>query len=387
MRKYSILLVGLFALATLRAAEPLPPPPRPGQPEPISAGEFSAAINRGVKFLLKSQNKDGSWGSAEHTKALNIMASPPGSHNAFRVATSALALSALIEIGGTSDEVTKSIERGEAYMMEDLPKLRRATPSELYNVWGHGYGIECLVRMYNRLPNDTARREKIKKLLEEQYELLDRFASVDGGWGYYDFDIGAKQPAASSTSFVNAAILVALASAKPIAPPPMKVANKAIEATKRQRLPDGSFLYGEYLKWAPTHGINKPGGSLGRSQACNLALRLWGDEKITDQVMIDWLDRLITRNGWLDIGRKRPVPHESHYAVAGYFYYFGHYYAAGCIHQLPKEKQAFYQDHLAKIIMSKQEEDGCWWDYPLYNYHQPYGTGFALLTLAGCKKN
>jgi hypothetical protein len=386
MRKFAILFLALIGLVSLRAAEPLPPPPRPGPPEPVSAGEFSAAIKRGVTFLLKSQNQDGSWGTPEKTKALNIMASPPGSHNAFRLATTALAVSALIEIGGNSDEVRKSIERGEEHLMENLPKLRRATPEELYNVWGHGYGIEALARMYNRLPNDAARRDKIKKLLEEQYELLDRFASVDGGWGYYDFEVGAKRPGSSSTSFVNGAILVALAAAKPIAPPPEKSTKRAIEATLRQRLPDGSFLYGEYLKWAPTHGINKPGGSLGRSQACNLALRLWGDEKITDQVIIDWLDRLITRNGWLDMGRKRPVPHESHYAVAGYFYYFGHYYAAGCIQQLPKEKRAFYQDHLAKIVMKHQEEDGSWWDYPLYNYHQPYGTGFALLTLAACKK-
>jgi hypothetical protein len=370
----------------MRAAEPLPPPPRPGPAPALSPGEYRGSIDRGVAFLLKSQNSDGSWGTAEKTKALNIMASPPGSHNAFRTATTSLALSGLIEVGGDSEEVKKSIERGEAWIMENLPKLRRATPEEIYNVWGHGYGIEALVRMYHRSPNDTERQAKIKVALEEQYELLNRYASVDGGWGYYDFDIGAKQPAASSTSFVNAAILVALAKAKPIAVPPEKFTQRALDATNRQRLPDGSFLYGEYLKWVPQHGINKPGGSLGRTQACNLALRMWGDKKITDQVVIDWLDRLITRNGWLDMGRKRPVPHESHFAVAGYFYYFGHYYAAGCIELLPPEKRGFYKDHLAKIIISKQEEDGCWWDYPLYNYHQPYGTGFALLTLAGCKK-
>jgi len=386
IRRMMVLAIGMGVVASMRAGEPLPPPPRPGPPDNISPGEFSGSVQRGVKFLLQSQNKDGSWGTAEHTKALNIMASPPGSHHAFRAATSALALSAMIEIGGSSDEVKQSVERGEAWMMEFLPKLRRASPEEIYNVWGHGYGIEALVRMYNRLPNDTARREKIKGLIVEQYELLNRYASVDGGWGYYDFEIGAKQPAASSTSFVNAAILVALAKARPIAEPPEKQTKKAIAATQRQRLPDGSFLYGEYLKWVPQHGINKPGGSLGRSQACNLALRLWGDEKITDEVIIDWLDRLITRNGWLDMGRKRPVPHESHFAVAGYFYYFGHYYAAGCIQQLPLEKRAFYQDHLAKIMMSKQEQDGSWWDYPLYNYGQPYGTGFALLTMAGCRK-
>ena len=72
-------------------------------------------------------------------------------------------------------------------------------------------------------------------------------------------------------------------------------------------------------------GINLPGGSLGRSQACNIALRMWGDKKITDKVMDTWLDRLWARNGWLSIGRKRPIPHESWFRVAGYFYYYGHF--------------------------------------------------------------
>jgi hypothetical protein len=131
---------------------------------------------------------------------------------------------------------------------------------------------------------------------------------------------------------------------------------------------------------------NRPGGSLGRSQACNVALRLWGDGKVTDAIIIEWLDRLIVRNGWLDMGRKRPIPHESHFMVAGYFYYYGHYYAALCIDQLPTASRPFYQDHLARILLGHQERDGSWWDYPLYNYHQQYGTAFVLLSLEHCRK-
>jgi hypothetical protein len=35
---------------------------------------------------------------------------------------------------------------------------------------------------------------------------------------------------------------------------------------------------------------------------------------------------------------------------------------------------------------SNQEKDGSWWDFPLYDYHQQYGTAFALLSLARCRK-
>ena len=133
-------------------------------------------------------------------------------------------------------------------------------------------------------------------------------------------------------------------------------------------------------------GINRPGGSLGRSQACNLALRLWGDERITDEVLKTWLNRLFARNGWLSIGRKRPIPHESWFQVAGYFYYFGHYYAALCIEQLKPEEQHDFRSHLATVLLQLQEKDGSWWDYPLYNYHQQYGTAYVLMSLKRCQE-
>jgi len=33
-----------------------------------------------------------------------------------------------------------------------------------------------------------------------------------------------------------------------------------------------------------------------------------------------------------------------------------------------------------------QEQDGSWWDYPLYSYHKPYGTAFALMALTRCRQ-
>ena len=112
---------------------------------------------------------------------------------------------------------------------------------------------------------------------------------------------------------------------------------------------------------------------------------MWGDEKITDNVIKNWLYRLYVRNGWLDIGRKRPIPHESWMQVAGYFYYYGHYYAALCLDELPPQpSEVPIKPLLAKLMLDRQEKDGSWWDYPLYDYHQPYGTAFALMTLQRC---
>lgn len=361
-------------------------PPRVEAIDPPTQEALQAAIDRGVAFLVADQNADGSWGSATDTKDLNIYAPIPGAHHAFRTGTTALCISALIDVEADTPEAKETLARAEAWLIDQLPRLRRATPDALYNVWGHAYSLQALVKMHAK-EEQTERKEKIAALIAEQFDKLDRYESVDGGWGYYDFRVGSQKPATDSTSFVNAAVLVAYADARDAGfEPPARTVERAVKATQRQRKPDFSYLYGEYLKDSPLAPINCPPGSLGRSQACNVALLKWGDEKVTDEVLDTWLHRLFARNYWLSIGRKRPIPHESYAQVAGYFYYFGHYYGALCIEELPEEKRDFFRAHMAKTLMDLQEKDGSWWDYPLYAYHRPYGTGFALQALAPSRK-
>lgn len=389
------LLVAMAAL--LAAASPEDPPARPaearprtapdlrpGDPEPVPPEALEASIRKGVAYLVEHQNKDGSWGSPRLT-GVEIMAGI-GSHHAFGVAVSALAVSALIEVDDGSEAVRRAIDRGEEHLLRELPRVRRDDSMLIYNIWTHAYGIQALCRMHRRAASE-GRREAIRDQIRGQFDRLVRYESAQGGWGYYDFHAGTQRPDSDSTSFMNAAVLVALHEARALGvEPPAKVVARAIEATKLQRKPDFSYLYGTYLRQRPVMDINRPGGSLGRSQSCNLALRLWGDDKVTDAVIREWLDRLIVRNGWLDMGRKKPIPHESFFMVAGYFYYFGHYYAALEIELLPAADRAFYRDHLARILMGVQEPDGSWWDYPLYDYHRPYGTSFALMSLHRCRK-
>ena len=306
------------------------------RPEPVPTPDpaaIDAAIKKGIDFLVADQNKNGSWGTPELKGGVKLYAPVPGAHHAFQSAVTAMCVSALIETAGDRADAKKAIERGEIWLTENLPKVRRANADALYNIWSHIYGIQAFVRMHQRLP-DPERRKKLEALIREQINFLVRYESVDKGWGYYDFRIGSQRPATDSTSFMTAAALVAFREAADIGIQlPDKLVEGAVDSIQRQRKPDCSYLYGEYLKYVPQHEINLPGGSLGRSQACNLALRLWKDDTITDKVMTTWLDRLFARNGWLDMGRKKPIPHESFFSVAGYFFYFGHYYAGLAIAQ------------------------------------------------------
>jgi hypothetical protein len=396
----ALVLAGIAAGAWLLPHSAADPPPKaadkedekkpnlhPGPPEPLPSAKLEASIHRGIAFLLKDQNEDGSWGSATRTKGLNLYAPVPGAHHAFRAAVTALCVMALIEVDDGTEAVRKAIERGEAFLMDFLPRVRRAEPAAIYNVWAHGYGVQVLAAMHGRLPKDKERQRKIEKLIREQYDFLTRYESAEGGWGYYDFGAGTQRPNSDSASFVGGAVLIAFDQARKIGvPPPEKLTRRAIDNLQAQRKPDFSYLYGLYLRNRPMMEIQRPSGSLGRSQCCNLALRLWGEKAVTDLVLKEWLDRLITRQGWLDMGRKKPIPHESFAMVAGYFYYFGHYYASMCIEQLPAADRPFYQDHLGHILLDRQEADGSWWDYPMFNYHQQWGTAMALMSLKRCRK-
>jgi hypothetical protein len=374
-------------ISRLATQGPKPKPITPPKPEAIKS-----AIDRGIKFLLTDQHPNGSWGGPENSKSFNIYAPPPGAHDAFRTAVTSLALMALCEAEPKLSEkdrapVTKAIDRGAEWLDGHISKLRRATGDALYNVWGHSYSIQAFVALHHRAKGNPALQQKYKELAQSQADMLARYSFVGGGWAYYDFLTQSETPGDSAFSFTTATAFIALKQGESIGVTfPARLTKKAIASILRQQNPDFSYDYGEYLRMKPMHPINRPGGSLGRSQACNLALRLYGDKRITDDVLKTWLDRLYARNGWLSMARKKPIPHESFFYVAGYFYYYGHWHAALCIDQLPAAERPHFQDYLAHIILPLQEKDGSWWDYPLYNYHRQYGTAMAIMTLLRCEK-
>ncbi len=351
----------------------------------VSTEAIQRSLRRGTAFLVGWQNDDGSWGSARRTKGLNIACPVPAGHDAFRLAVTALCVSALIEAGGDADGVCKAVDRGEACLLAELPKLRRSSRRYVYNTWAHAYGIRALVRLHRLRADEPRRRERLAAAIAGQIRRLVEYEAVHGGWGYIDWRMNTKRPTPLTTSFLAGTCLIALREAADAGMHvPAQLVRRAVASIHRQRNPDFSYHYSELFWRRPAHEICRPPGSLGRSQVCNLALRLWGFEGVTDDVLATWLDRLIERNGWLSRARKMPVPHESWYRVAGYFFYYGHFYAAACAMELPPARRKRYRRGLAGILVPLQERDGSWWDYPMYDYHKGWGTAYAMMALSRC---
>lgn len=357
---------------------------RPDAPDPIASKELETSIAKGVKHLIDTQNKNGSWGGPQWTGGVD-RDPVPGSFRSFDIAVTAMCLEALTDVEQT-EKIKAANDKALEFLFSKTNKVQRAGPGDLPHIWAHCYCIQTFSKLHG-LTKDEAKQKKLVDAIKVHMKRLDRWQSIHGGWFYYGS--GMSKPINPSCSFVNAAVLVALARARDIGVDCNKrMLDRALKATRMMRKPDGSFLYTARTPLdmrGAAREINRPAGSLGRTQSCNAALRLWKDEKTTDDVIRVWLDRLVTRHGWLDMGRKKPIPHESFAAVAGYFYYFGVYYGIECIDLLPAAERVFYKHHLARLLIDRQEKDGSWFDYPLYSYHKPYGTAFALLGLQRCR--
>jgi len=161
---------------------------------------------------------------------------------------------------------------------------------------------------------------------------------------------------------------------------PEQMKNDGLRSLTRLRLDSGAYIYGVYVRTRPEALFNHVQGSLGRSQSCNLALWLY-HAGMSQSDMRAGLDNLFKYHPFIEMGKGRPIPHESWYYTAGYYFFYGHYYAARVARQLPPDDAEKYSALVRDVIARLQDPDGSWWDFPLYGYHKAYGTAFALMTL------
>ncbi|MGD0090191.1 MAG: hypothetical protein ABSE73_09745 [Planctomycetota bacterium] len=382
-----------FGLGCLRAEEPaasaapiasstpatfaVPPAPAPATVE--------AAYRKGLAYLLTHQNKNGSWGSFESARVDEVYLGTLASHTAFGDGTTGLCVMALLAPARENTEAAQAVEKGAHYLFRKPPVLR-ANADALYSVWAQIYVLEAAAAVL-REPGLKALHSDARKAAQKQIEVLGQIQGSEGGFGYYDFDFAGSHPTGhESCSFTTAAALIALDHAKAAGVDvPQDLVRDAQRNVSRLRLGDGAYIYGIYAQNRPQVLFNNVKGSLGRSQVCNLALwRYQGGLKQED--LRTGLDNLFKYHHFIEMGKGRPIPHESWYFTAGYYFFFGHYYAAQVARELPAEEGRRYLDGLESIMCRLQDPDGSWWDFPLYGYYKAYGTAFALLTLELAKR-
>lgn len=351
--------------------------------EPVTESRVREVIHRAVDYLVKHQNANGSWGSPAPNMFLDIYSPVPGSHQAYEVASSALALSGLLEVGGERPGVAGAVRRGADWLLENH-RVKRVNPRVLYNTWAHAYALEAFARLLER-EADESRMARYRAAAREAVSLLERFQYVDGGWGYYDFGVRTRKPGhGQANSFTTATVLVALAMARDAGiEVPERLVKPAVRMLRMSRLPGGAYSYSFNFDFRMPWGVNKPEGSLARTPACQAALLAW-DDPVPKRRVAAALDRLEQSGHFLLIARKYPRPHEAWFQNSGYFCFYGYYYATSLLDRVGPEARARHQARIAAHLVPLQEEDGSFWDYQLFGYHKAYGTGYVLVALGRC---
>src|SRR5687768_3604454 len=123
----------LASAATSRPATTRPATTRP-------ASKYADSIQRGVDFLVKTQQPDGSWGTGLETRGYEVYHMVPGTHHGMRAATTALCVMALREAGEKTAHA-----KGVQYLVEH-GQARRDHGALLYNIWAHKYALQALAK-------------------------------------------------------------------------------------------------------------------------------------------------------------------------------------------------------------------------------------------------
>ncbi|MCG3127721.1 MAG: hypothetical protein CHACPFDD_02591 [Phycisphaerae bacterium] len=373
-------------LAVLATAVPLldrDAVPQRGADEPPSAAEVERAIRKGTAFLLGAQNRDGSWGSCrEAAVGIDEFWSNLETHRSWAVATTGLCCMALAG-GEQSDAVRAAYRRGIDYVLANTD-LKRPNEWDTDNIWGYVYGLQALVDDLGRIAEqDAQRRAAVRDGVESFVASLRRNQTPSGGWGYYDAFDSVTRPGSWATSFTTAVGLLGLLDARKAGIAiEERMLLEATRAVRRCRLPNGAFAYSaDAMPTTGTlEGINQVKGSLGRIQVCNLALLRAGEEIPVEKLKVG-VAHFFREHRFLDVARQRPIPHEAYYYNSGYFYFFGHYYAAQVISRLPSEDRRTFWPKLQREVIKTQEADGSMWDFYMNSYGRPYGTAYSLMVL------
>lgn len=172
-------ILGLFAMGTASSQDALRlPSPRPEGVSPAT----EQAIEKGLRYLLRVREPDGSWGST------------PSSPNIYPVAVTGLVGLAFLAHGDTPTrgEHAEVVHGITNYLLstqmtnglfdsggEESPRARKG-PRPMY---GHAFAMTFLAQIYGQ-EGDPELRRRIREALHAAVKLTRSTQTDDGGWSY-----------------------------------------------------------------------------------------------------------------------------------------------------------------------------------------------------------
>ncbi len=347
----------------------------------VSADDARTALDRALAWLVAQQNENGSWSTSVLEGVLEYGFSVESFYT-WQVASCALACQALMRAEETPER-RAALEKGLQWITTTR-ELKRPSDWDSDFIWGALYGTVLFVEAVH---DPRFQGEPLGQALEESgkryLDILLKNQTPLGGWAYYDDPIFSRRPK-WDTSFCTALILPTLVGAEKLGwlKDPL-VRARATRYVARCALPNGAYSYSldPVPRWNGGEHIDDVKGSLSRIQVCNWGLASVGEKKITPDRIREGLDNLFRYHRFLDIARMRPIPHEAYYYNSGYFYLFGHYYAAEAIECLPVAEREALHARLRSHLIDTQLADGSAADFLVSSYEKIACTAYLALAL------
>jgi hypothetical protein len=369
-----------LVLATLAAVAGAPRAQHIDVPRTLTSEEGRAALVKGLDWLVANQNEDGSWATSVLDGLLELGFSIETFYS-WQVAANGLACMALLEAPETPERL-RALERG----LDWLGKTRvpqRGSDWDIDFVWAGLYGFIAAAEVAQDARFQQGEwPAKLAKIGQQYLAILEENQAPSGGWGYYDDPIYSRRPK-WATSFSTATVLPALRAGEKLGwVADKRLCERGIEYIRKCALPNGAYAYDlAPTPWLGGDSINQVQGSLSRIQVCNWALFSLGEPRVTVEKLRAGLEQFFEHHRFLDVAYMDPVPHEAYYYNSGYFYLFGHYYAAKVIELLPAaEREGWHarlRPHLAKVM----RKEGWSSDFLTSAYMQVAGTAYSVLAL------
>jgi len=317
------------------AAVPAPAQDKAVYPEGVNA-EIEAAIQRGLAYLARTQNRDGSWRSE-------------GGRGEYPCAMTGLAGMAMLASGSTPTrgKYWRAIRRSVDYLIarQQPNGLIAAMSEEQQSMYGHGFSTLYLAEVYG-MEEDERRQQDLHRVLTQAVKLTAAAQSAYGGW-IYTPNSGGDEGSVTVTQMQalracrNAGIVV-----------PVETVRKAVQYIAQSANADGSIRY------------SLRGSSGGRPAITAAAVAVLYSAGRYDDPMatkaLAYAKRTISVGG------------------SGGHYFYAHLYLAQALYFEGGSDWAEYYAAMSKKLLSMQSRDGSWTGDGVGS---TYGTAIALIIL------
>jgi len=308
-------------------------------PEAVTP-EIKRRIERGMSYLLRTQNRDGSW--------YNM-----GGWGSYPTAMTALAGTALLMKGSTATRgpEARAIRKATNFLVRAArPNGLLSTQGEGSSMHGHGFAMLFLAQVYG-MEEDAATGRRIHDVLTRAVRLTERSQSRAGGWLYSPDQDGDE----GSVTVTQIQGLRACRDAGIQVNP--NTVKKAVRYIERSANPDGGIRY----------RMSGGGGSRPPISAAAVAT-LYNAGRYDSPLALKCLafcDRSIPLHGGSGGGW-------------GHFYYTHLYFAQAKYVRGGREWTRYYRA-ISGRLASSQSSDGSWMGD---HVGTSYGTALAVIILS-----